>query len=52
MCRNDSKCDGVECGENYKCYWWGLGICGNTEKQFKETRTMNRTCMKTDEGAK
>ena len=48
-CKHDSKCGGVECGDEY-CSWWKIGICGTAEKQNVES-TGHTTCMKYDEGS-
>ncbi len=49
MCKNDTTCTGVECGQKRKCVMWTAGSCGTLEQQSRDEPTY-RTCMKYDEG--
>ena len=49
ICKNDSWCGGVECGEIRGCKWWKVGNCGTLQMQLRDDPSY-RTCMKYDEG--
>ena len=50
ICRNDTNCEGVDCGHTVSCTWWKVGICGSWLTQSSDDAAYT-TCMKYDKGS-